>query len=134
MFGMSYLSMATLLRNVLELGEERGDQPALPPEVADGTWGMKTEYCETSRKCAGKLCGSIKQANAERLMSDCMLAGLNMVEEIGCAPSHPIEVLRDRLALGRGRSVVSEGRGPTRTVAARAGRSRTACGCSGCRT
>ncbi len=66
----------------------------------DGTWGMKTEYYETSRKCAGKLCGSIQQANADRLMSDCMLAGLNIVEEIGCAPSHPIEVLRDALALG----------------------------------
>jgi glycerol-3-phosphate dehydrogenase subunit C len=61
----------------------------------DGTWGMKSEYYELSRKCAGKLCNAIKDVNADRLVSDCMLAGLNIVEETGCAPSHPIEVLRD---------------------------------------
>ena len=61
----------------------------------DGTWGMKTEYYETSRKCAGKLCGAIKRTSHDRLVSDCMLAGLNIVEEIGVAPSHPIEALRD---------------------------------------
>lgn len=61
----------------------------------DGTWGMKTEFYETSRKCAGKLCGAIKNAHADRLVSDCMLAGLNVVEEMGCAPAHPVEALRD---------------------------------------
>jgi len=61
----------------------------------DGTWGMKTEFYETSRRCAGKLCGAIKGANASRVMSDCMLAGLNVAEETGTAPSHPLEVLRD---------------------------------------
>lgn len=65
----------------------------------DGTWGMKTEYYETSRKCAGKLCNAIKETNGDRLISDCMLAGLNMIEETGCAPSHPIEVLRDAYGL-----------------------------------
>ena len=61
---------------------------------------MKTEFYETSRKCAGKLCGAIKSANAGRVMSDCMLAGLNIVEETGVTPSHPIEVLRDAYGLG----------------------------------
>lgn len=65
----------------------------------DGTWGMKTEYYETSRRCAGKLCGAIKSANADKVISDCMLAGLNVVEETGTAPSHPIEVLRDAYGL-----------------------------------
>jgi len=61
----------------------------------DGTWCMKTEFYETSRKFAGKLCNAIKKTNADRLVSDCMLAGLNMVEETGCAPVHPVEVVRD---------------------------------------
>ena len=65
----------------------------------DGTWGMKTEYYETSRKCAGKLCSAITVSNADKLASDCMLAGLNIVEETGCAPSHPIELMRDAYGL-----------------------------------
>jgi Fe-S oxidoreductase len=65
----------------------------------DGTWGLKTEYYETSRRCAGKLCGAIKSAGADRVISDCMLAGLNVAEETGTAPSHPIEVLRDAYGL-----------------------------------
>jgi len=65
----------------------------------DGTWGMKKEFYESSRKCSGKLCGAIKSANGDRLISDCMLAGLNMIEELGKAPSHPIEALRDAYGL-----------------------------------
>lgn len=61
----------------------------------DGTWGMKTEYYETSRKCAGKLCGAINRSGADKVVSDCMLAGLNIVEGTGRTPVHPIEVLRD---------------------------------------
>ena len=67
----------------------------------DGTWGMKTEYYETSRKCAGKLCNAINEAHADRLISDCMLAGLNVLEETGKSPSHPIEALRDAYGLPR---------------------------------
>ena len=63
---------------------------------------MKTEFYETSRRCAGKLCGAIKSAGADRVISDCMLAGLNVAEETGTAPSHPIEVLRDAYGLGTG--------------------------------
>lgn len=65
----------------------------------DGTWGMKKEYYETSRKCAGKLCGAIQRAGADRVISDCTLAGLNVVEETGIKPSHPIEALRDAYGL-----------------------------------
>jgi Fe-S oxidoreductase len=32
----------------------------------DGTWGMKTEYYETSRKCAGKLCSAMPLQVQER--------------------------------------------------------------------
>ncbi|MGZ5466214.1 MAG: heterodisulfide reductase-related iron-sulfur binding cluster [Thermoanaerobaculia bacterium] len=65
----------------------------------DGTWGMKTEYYETSRKCAGKLCNAIGRSGADRVISDCTLAGLNVVEEMGIKPSHPIEALRDAYGL-----------------------------------
>jgi hypothetical protein len=45
------------------------------------------------------LCGAIKSSNANCLISDCMLAGLNMVEETGKTPSHPLETLRDAYGL-----------------------------------
>jgi len=61
----------------------------------DGTWGMKKEFYDLSRKCAGKLCGAITSTGADKIVSDCMLAGLNIVEELGRTPVHPIEVLRD---------------------------------------
>jgi len=70
----------------------------------DGTWGMKTEYYETSRKCAGKLCKAIGRAGADRVISDCTLAGLNVVEELGIKPAHPIEALRDAYGIGGARS------------------------------
>jgi hypothetical protein len=39
------------------------------------------------------------------VISDCMLAGLNVAEETGTVPSHPIEVLRDAYGLGTGFSL-----------------------------
>lgn len=65
----------------------------------DGTWGMKKEYYELSRKYAGKLCRELEEAQAERLVSDCPLAGINVKEELGRAPAHPVEVLRDAYGL-----------------------------------
>ncbi len=65
----------------------------------DGTWGMKTEFYETSRKCAGKLCGAMTRSGAEKLVSDCTLAGINVKEELGRSTVHPIEVLRDAYGL-----------------------------------
>ena len=65
----------------------------------DGTWGMKTEFYDHSRKGAGKLCRAVCNAKADRFASDCMMAGLNVTEETGIAPVHPIEVLRDAYGL-----------------------------------
>jgi glycerol-3-phosphate dehydrogenase subunit C len=65
----------------------------------DGTWGMKKEYYQMSRQCAGKLCNQMAESNADRFVSDCMMAGLNVVEELGKAPVHPVEVLRDGYGL-----------------------------------
>ncbi|MGH7895252.1 MAG: heterodisulfide reductase-related iron-sulfur binding cluster, partial [Candidatus Binatia bacterium] len=65
----------------------------------DGTWGMKTEYYELSRKYAKKLCSALEESDAMRLVSDCPLAGLNVTEELGITPAHPVEILRDAYGL-----------------------------------
>ena len=61
----------------------------------DGTWGMKEEYYDHSRRCSQKLCRQMQSSDADRFVSDCMMAGLNVIEETGRAPVHPVEVLRD---------------------------------------
>jgi glycerol-3-phosphate dehydrogenase subunit C len=65
----------------------------------DGTWGMKREYYDLSRKYARKLTRALEEAEAVRLVSDCPLAGLNVTEELGVTPAHPLEVLRDAYGL-----------------------------------
>lgn len=90
-------------RALLESVPETKVEPIEQCSAFDGTWGMKTEYYETSRKCAGKLCNAIGRSGADRVISDCTLAGLNVVEETGIKPSHPIEALRDAYGLGGAR-------------------------------
>ncbi len=65
----------------------------------DGTWGMKREYYELSRKYARKLSRALEDAQPARLVSDCPLAGLNVTEDLGVTPAHPVEVLRDAYGL-----------------------------------
>ena len=65
----------------------------------DGTWGMKREYYELSRKYGKKLSRALEDAEAVRLVSDCPLAGLNVTEDLGITPAHPVEVLRDAYGL-----------------------------------
>ncbi len=88
-------------RGLLESIPETKVEPIEQCSAFDGTWGMKREFYETSRKCAGKLCGAINRSGADHLASDCMLAGLNMIEGTGRAPQHPIEILRDAYGLGK---------------------------------
>ncbi len=90
-------------RALLESVPDTKVEPIEQCSAFDGTWGMKTEYYETSRKCAGKLCNAIGRSGADRVISDCTLAGLNVVEETGIKPSHPIEALRDAYGLGAAR-------------------------------
>ena len=65
----------------------------------DGTWGMKAEYYDLSRKWAKKLTRALDESGAARIVSDCPLAGLNVTEELGVTPVHPVEVLRDAYGL-----------------------------------
>jgi glycerol-3-phosphate dehydrogenase subunit C len=68
----------------------------------DGTWGMKTEFYDLSRKCAGKLCKAVDRCGANCVASDCLLAGINVTEETGTTPRHPIEIVRDAYGLRDG--------------------------------
>jgi glycerol-3-phosphate dehydrogenase subunit C len=86
-------------RGILESIPGTTVEPIEQCSAFDGTWGMKTEFYESSRKCGGKLCGAIKGSNAQCIISDCMLAGLNMIEGTGKSPSHPLETLRDAYGL-----------------------------------
>jgi Fe-S oxidoreductase len=65
----------------------------------DGTWGMKKEYYDLSRQYAKKLVNDLDEAKADHLVSDCPLAGLNVIEGLGRAPAHPVEILRDAYGL-----------------------------------
>ncbi len=65
----------------------------------DGTWGMKKQYYALSREYAKKLCNDLGEAKADRLVSDCPLAGINVTEELQRTPAHPVEVLRDAYGL-----------------------------------
>jgi Fe-S oxidoreductase len=65
----------------------------------DGTWGMKKEFYPLSLKYAAKLNEALAEAGAERIASDCALAGLNVIKGLGRAPVHPIQILRDAYGL-----------------------------------
>src|SRR5262249_19860161 len=65
----------------------------------DGTWGMKKQFYELSKKYARKLVSAIEGAEAREVASDCVLAGLNVEEATGRAPRHPIQILRDAYGL-----------------------------------
>jgi glycerol-3-phosphate dehydrogenase subunit C len=84
---------------LLDLIPDTTVEPIEKCSAFDGTWGMKREYYELSRKYAKKLSRALEDAEATRLVSDCPLAGLNVTEELGVTPVHPIEVLRDAYGL-----------------------------------
>jgi len=60
----------------------------------DGTWGMKKQFFELSLKVGGALIRGIKEANAEFVVTDCPLAGLQVEQGTGLKPLHPAEVLQ----------------------------------------
>lgn len=56
----------------------------------DGTWGLKAAHAEASRRLAGKL---IKEIKTENVATDCPLAGLQIEEQTGRKPKHPVEIV-----------------------------------------
>jgi hypothetical protein len=84
---------------ILQMIPETTVEPIERCSAFDGTWGMKREYYELSRKYGKKLSRALEDAEAARLVSDCPLAGLNVTEDLGITPAHPMEVLRDAYGL-----------------------------------
>jgi glycerol-3-phosphate dehydrogenase subunit C len=59
----------------------------------DGTWGMKTEYYELSKKWAKPLLDGLVESKPDTLSSDCLIAKLQIEENTQQKVVHPIEVL-----------------------------------------
>ena len=56
----------------------------------DGTWGLREENLQASRKVATKMAAAIKKANSEAVAGDCSLANGGIVLETGTQPVHPL--------------------------------------------
>lgn len=59
----------------------------------DGTWGMKTEYYELSKKGAQPLLEQLTEHKPKTLSSDCLIAKLQIEEGTGQEVLHPIEIV-----------------------------------------
>lgn len=59
----------------------------------DGTWGMKTEYYELSKQGAKPLLDGLTERKPDTLVSDCLIAKLQIEENTGQKVVHPIEVM-----------------------------------------
>jgi glycerol-3-phosphate dehydrogenase subunit C len=59
----------------------------------DGTWGLRSENYELSRKVAAPLKAAVEKADAEVVTGDCQLANGAIVQETGTQPLHPLQFL-----------------------------------------
>lgn len=59
----------------------------------DGTWGLRSEHYELSRKVAGPLRVALEKADADVVTGDCQLANGAIVQETGAQPLHPLQFL-----------------------------------------
>ena len=59
----------------------------------DGTWGLRAENLEISRKVATKMANDITRANGEAVAGDCSLANGGIVLETGRQPQHPLSLV-----------------------------------------
>ncbi len=67
----------------------------------DGTWGMKSEFYELSKKGSKKLMDGLANAKADTYSSDCLIAKLQIEEQSGKPVKHPIELLWKAYGLDR---------------------------------
>jgi glycerol-3-phosphate dehydrogenase subunit C len=67
----------------------------------DGTWGMKTEWYEMSKKGAQPLLEGLTKDKPTTLSSDCLIAKLQIEEGTGQKVIHPIEVVHKALGLAK---------------------------------
>jgi glycerol-3-phosphate dehydrogenase subunit C len=66
----------------------------------DGTWGMKRQYYEASRKVASPIILRAEESRPDRICSDCALAGLQIRQGSVARAAHPVEILREAYGLG----------------------------------
>ncbi|HSL58796.1 MAG TPA: heterodisulfide reductase-related iron-sulfur binding cluster [Acidimicrobiales bacterium] len=59
----------------------------------DGTWGLREENYEMSRKIAKKMATAIDKADGEAVAGDCNLANGGIVQETGREPLHPLQIM-----------------------------------------
>ena len=59
----------------------------------DGTWGMKKQYYELSKKGAQKLLDGLVEDEPDIISTDCMIAKLQISEGTGRDVQHPIEIV-----------------------------------------
>jgi Fe-S oxidoreductase len=59
----------------------------------DGTWGMKKEYFDLSKKVATKLFRGIEEASPRWVVTDCPLAAIQIKDGIGREGVHPIQLV-----------------------------------------
>jgi len=59
----------------------------------DGTWAMKKEYFDLAQKVARGLHRGVKESNAETVVTDCSLAGIQIEQGTGRKTIHPIEAV-----------------------------------------
>ncbi|HET6369614.1 MAG TPA: heterodisulfide reductase-related iron-sulfur binding cluster, partial [Nitrospiria bacterium] len=81
-------------RDLLQLIPETRVQVIERCSAHDGTWGIKTEYFESSLRTARPLFRDIEESGADAVATDCPLAGNQIEQGTGRRPLHPIQLLR----------------------------------------
>jgi glycerol-3-phosphate dehydrogenase subunit C len=61
----------------------------------DGTWGMKARWYDDSLRVCQTLTHALRDAQADRIATDCPLSALRIQEQTGQPAHHPIVLLRD---------------------------------------
>jgi Fe-S oxidoreductase len=59
----------------------------------DGTWGLRAENFDASRKVAKKMAAAIERADNEVVAGDCHLANGGIVQETSRQPVHPVSLM-----------------------------------------
>ena len=65
----------------------------------DGTWGLRAENYDMSRKVAKKMADAIETAGGDVVAGDCRLANGGILQETGREPVHPLTVMRKAYGL-----------------------------------
>jgi Fe-S oxidoreductase len=61
--------------------------------AVDGTWGLREENLEASRRIARKMAVAIDEAGSDAVAGDCRLAATAIVGETGQLAGHPLQVV-----------------------------------------